>query len=94
MGRGGWFDSKWLRAPGLAVSQTVTLKTSWQPEHSTFIIWDPIQKGWDKEAGLKIDMIYFDSGMAQMEALAAKQWVAGATGSVPCLWAPCGSGPT
>lgn len=74
-----------LGAPGPAVSQTVTLNTCWQPEHSTYIIWDPVQNGWDKEAGLKINMIYFDSGMAQMEALAAKQWVAGATGSVPML---------
>ena len=72
-------------SPGIATSQTTTLKTCWQPEHSTYIMWDPIQKGWDKEAGLKIEMIYFDSGMAQMEALAAKQWVAGGTGSVPML---------
>lgn len=28
-------------APGVANSQTTTLKTCWQPEHSTYIIWDP-----------------------------------------------------
>jgi len=62
-----------------------SMKTCWQPEHSTFILASALQKGWDKEAGLKIEMVYFDSGMAQMEALPAKQWVVGGTGSVPML---------
>ncbi len=49
------------------------MKTCWQPEHSTYILWNALEKGWDKEAGLKIDLVYFDSGMAQMEGLPAKQ---------------------
>lgn len=61
------------------------MKTCWQPEHSTYILWNALEKGWDKEAGLKIDLVYFDSGMAQMEGLPAKQWVVGGTGSVPML---------
>ncbi len=72
-------------AVSFAASDLVQLKTCWQPEHSTYVIWDPIQNGWDKEEGLKIEMLYFDSGMAQMESLAAKQWTIGATGSVPML---------
>lgn len=61
------------------------MKTCWQPEHSTYILWNALEKGWDKEAGLKINLVYFDSGMAQMEGLPAKQWVLGGTGSVPML---------
>jgi len=62
------------------------LKTSGQGEASTFLVWDLIQKGWDKEAGLKITQIYFDSGMAQIEALPSKQWVIGTSqGAVPSI---------
>lgn len=61
------------------------MKTCWQPEHATYILWNGLQKGWDKEAGLNIELVYFDSGMAQMEALPAKQWVLGGTGGVPML---------
>ncbi len=61
------------------------MKTCWQPEHSTFIMWEPLQKGWFKEAGLDVEMLYFESGMAQIEVMPAKQWVLGGTGSVPML---------
>jgi len=71
--------------PAFAEQKLVEMKTCWQPEHSTFIMWNAREKGWDKKAGLKTEFVYFDSGMAQMEALPAKQWVAGGTGSVPML---------
>ena len=66
-------------------AEPFTLKSCWQPEHSTFIIWNAMEKGWDKEQGLKIDPIYFESGMAQIEVIPAKQWAVGGTGSVPML---------
>lgn len=61
------------------------LPSCWQPEHSTFITWNVMEQGWDKEQGLEIDPIYFESGMAQIEVMPAKQWKVGATGSVPML---------
>jgi len=61
------------------------LNTSWQPEHESFYMWYAIQKGWDKEEGLAIKMHYFDSGMAQWEALPAGQWVLGGLGGVPMV---------
>ncbi|MEW6263077.1 MAG: ABC transporter substrate-binding protein [Thermodesulfobacteriota bacterium] len=65
-------------------AQTVVkLKTCWMPEFETFLPWLAKQKGWDKAEGLDLDLLFFDSGMAQMEALPAKQWVLGATGGVP-----------
>ena len=59
------------------------LKTCWMPEFETFLPWLAKQKGWDTQEGLDLELLFFDSGMAQMEALPAKQWVLGATGGVP-----------
>jgi ABC-type nitrate/sulfonate/bicarbonate transport system substrate-binding protein len=59
------------------------LNMAWQPEHETFVVWYAIQKGWDREAGLEFKLNYFDSGMAQLEALPAKQWVFAGMGAVP-----------
>jgi len=59
------------------------LNTAWQPEHETFIPWYAKEKGWDKEEGLDLQLHFFDSGMAQMEALPAKQWVIAGMGGVP-----------
>jgi ABC-type nitrate/sulfonate/bicarbonate transport system substrate-binding protein len=62
------------------------LKTSGQGEPSTYLVWDLIKKGWDKEAGLKITQTYFESGMGQVEALPSKQWFIGTSaGGVPSL---------
>ena len=62
------------------------VKTSGQGEPCTYLVWDIIKRGWDKEAGLKITQTYFDSGAAQVEALPSKQWViATSIGSVPSI---------
>ncbi|MBF0529861.1 MAG: ABC transporter substrate-binding protein [Deltaproteobacteria bacterium] len=64
-------------------ADAVKLKTCWMPEFETFMPWLAKQKGWDKEEGLDLELIFFESGKAQMEALPAKQWVLGSTGGVP-----------
>lgn len=61
----------------------VKLSTCWMPEHELFFGWYAKEKGWDKEEGLDFELLYFESGMSQLEALPAKQWVLGATGGVP-----------
>ena len=61
----------------------IKIRTCWMPEHELFFGWYAKQKGWDKEEGLDMELVYFESGMQQMEALPAKQWVLGATGGVP-----------
>lgn len=68
-----------------AAPKPFVLNTSWQPEHETFVVWYAKQKGWDKEEGIDIKMNYFDSGMAQWEALPAGQWVLGGLGGVPMV---------
>ena len=69
---------------GVAQAQKpVVLKMAWQPEHETFAAWYAKEKGWDKEEGLDFELNFFDSGMAQMEALPAKTWVIAGMGGVP-----------
>ncbi len=62
------------------------LNTTWQAEHETFVPWYAKQQGWDKAAGFDFKLHMFDSGMAQIEALPAKQWVVGGTGGVPMMF--------
>lgn len=61
------------------------LKTCWMPEFETFLPWLAHQRGWDKEEGLDLELVFFDTGMGQLEALPAKQWVLGSTGGVPMV---------
>ncbi|MFR0875531.1 MAG: hypothetical protein ACLSHC_13745 [Bilophila wadsworthia] len=39
----------------------IPMKTAWLGEHETFAVWYAKQKGWDKEAGLDLTMLRFDS---------------------------------
>ncbi len=66
-------------------AKPMVLNMSWQPEHESFVPWYAVQKGWDKEEGLEFKLHYFDSGMAQWEALPAGQWVLGGLGGVPMV---------
>jgi NitT/TauT family transport system substrate-binding protein/sulfonate transport system substrate-binding protein len=73
---------------GVQAQAPMKLKTCWMPEFETFFPWLAHQKGWDKEEGLDLDLLFFDSGMAILEALPAKQWVLGSVGGVPmCIGA-------
>lgn len=68
-----------------APAQLTTLRVSHQPEFETFITWQAMQEGLDKKLGVEFKLVQFDSGMPQVEAMAAKQWDVGATGGVPML---------
>ncbi len=72
-------------APAAAPEKQITLRVSHQPEFETFPTWLAIQEGLDKKANMELKLVYFDSGMPQVEAMAAKQWEIGATGGVPML---------
>lgn len=72
-----------MPASGLAQQKLITLPTAWMPEHEVFLAWYAKEKGWDKEEGLELKLLYFESGMAMLEALPAKQWVLGGIGGVP-----------
>ncbi|MGI5837570.1 MAG: ABC transporter substrate-binding protein [Chloroflexota bacterium] len=68
-----------------APEKIVTIDSCWMPEFETYIAWKATQEGWDKAEGIELKLHYFESGMAEMEALPAKQWVVGASGGVPTL---------
>jgi len=70
-----------------APEKQISLKVSHQPEFESFPTWQAVQEGLDKKAAMELKMVYFDSGMPQVEALPAKQWEIGATGGVPMLMA-------
>jgi len=63
----------------------VKMKTAWMDEHETFLIWYAKEKGWDKEEGLDIQIGYFESGMAILNALPAGEWVVAGVGGVPAV---------
>lgn len=65
----------------------IKLRVSHQPEFESFLTWQAIQDGTQKKYGLDMKMVYFDSGMPQVEALPAKQWEVGAVGAVPMVMA-------
>jgi NitT/TauT family transport system substrate-binding protein/sulfonate transport system substrate-binding protein len=71
----------------LAQGAPQVLDTCWMDEHETFVPWYAKEKGWDKAQGIEIKINMFDTGMAQVEALPAKQWVLGGTGGVPMMFA-------
>ena len=64
-------------------AEPVPMRTAWLDEHETFLVWYAKEKGWDKEEGLDLEILYFDSGMAQLNALPAGEWVICGTGAVP-----------
>ncbi len=68
-----------------AAQQLITVPTAWMPEHELFFAWYAKEKGFDKQEGLDLKLVYFESGMAIAEALPAKQWVLGGTGGVPMV---------
>ncbi len=63
----------------------VKMRSAWMDEHETFLVWYAKEKGWDKEEGIDLELLYFDSGMAQLNALPAGEWVVCGTGAVPAM---------
>lgn len=76
-----------LTVLGVLDAQSAPFKVpvSGQPDHAAYLTHLVMKNGWDKELGFEMELIYFDSGMAQIEALPAKQWVVGTMTSVPWL---------
>ena len=61
------------------------IRTAWMDSYETFAMWYAKEKGWDKEAGLDIDILFFDSGMAILNALPAGEWQYSCLGWVPAM---------
>ena len=74
-----------------AAPESVPLKTGWLGEYEAFPVWYARQQGWDKEAGLDVEMLRFDSGKALIEGMKAYKWVLGGCGIVPTVSAAFGA---
>lgn len=81
-----------LLCPGSASAapESVPLKTGWLGEYEAFPVWYAHEQGWDKEAGLNVEMLRFDSGKALIEGMKAYKWVLGGCGIVPTVSAAFG----
>ena len=73
-----------LLAPD-AQAAPAKLSSAWMGEHETFVAWYAKQQGWDKEAGLDLTMMPFDSGKNIVESLAAYDWAVAGCGAVPAF---------
>lgn len=70
-----------------AAQDAAPLKTAWLGEYEAFPVWYAKQQGWDREAGLDVEMLRFDSGKALIEGMKAYKWVIGGCGIVPTVTA-------
>ncbi|MFR3457819.1 MAG: ABC transporter substrate-binding protein [Bilophila wadsworthia] len=73
-----------ISAPGFSAPLT-KVRTAWMDEFEAFPIWYAKEKGWDKEAGLDLEILYFTSGMAILNALPSGEWQYAAIGAVPAM---------
>ena len=67
--------------------------TAWMGAQETSHLYAK-QKGWDKEVGLDVELLYFSSGMDALSTLPAKTWSSAAWERFPPSWAPCATTPT
>lgn len=73
-----------ISAPAFSAPLT-KVRTAWMDEFEAFPIWYAKEKGWDKEAGLDLEILYFTSGMAILNALPSGEWQYAAIGAVPAM---------
>ena len=72
-----------ISGAAMAAGKLVKVPTAWMDEHETFLIWYAKEKGWDKEAGLDVEIKYFNSGADILNALPSGEWVFAGMGAVP-----------
>ena len=61
------------------------LDTAWMPEFEAFVTWYAKQKGWDKEQGLDVRMLHFESGKRIVNESRAFDWAVAGIGAVPAV---------
>lgn len=59
--------------------------SAWLGDHETFPMWYAKEHGWDKEAGLNVEMKRFASGADMLTALASRGWHFALMGAVPAM---------
>ncbi len=74
-----------LSGTAVATGKPVKVPTAWMDEHETFLMWYAKEKGWDKDAGLDVEIKYFNSGADILNALPSGEWVFSGMGAVPAM---------
>ena len=74
-----------ISGAAMAAGKLVKVPTAWMDEHETFLMWYAKEKGWDKEAGLDVEIKYFNSGADILNALPSGEWVFAGMGAVPAM---------
>lgn len=70
-------------ALSVGAADLIKLRTAWMDSFETFPIWYAHEQGWDREEGLDVELMMFDSGMAILNALPAGSWQFSCLGGVP-----------
>jgi ABC-type nitrate/sulfonate/bicarbonate transport system substrate-binding protein len=84
IGFGGCFKTQKGTAPETSLP---VLRVAHQPVLHGLPTYMAIQRGWDKEVGLRLEFQPYASGPPMNEALASGQWDVGAMGPVPAMLA-------
>ena len=74
-----------LSAPAADAAPLQKVATAWMGAQETFPIWYAKDQGWDKEAGLDLSLLYFNSGMDSLNTLPAGSWVYAGVGALPAV---------
>lgn len=72
------FAFVWLSGTAFALEK---VRIAGQAELGFFPFWIAQEKGWDKEEGLDIELVLFDSGMAMLNTLPSGEWKIGVAGA-------------
>ena len=67
------------------VAETVKVKTAWVVGQEAFALWYAKKQGWDKEAGLDIDMQIYQAGKDALQDFGANNWSIGGLGAIPTI---------
>lgn len=81
------FSVLWCLMSAMAVAAPVPMRTAWLGEHETFLVWYAKEKGWDKEMGLDLTLMPFDSGKTVIDEMQRSDWAIAGVGAMPALTA-------
>ncbi|MDE7012029.1 MAG: hypothetical protein K2O76_02190, partial [Mailhella sp.] len=61
------------------------ITTAWQSEHEAFIPWYAKKMQWDKELGINLKLLHFQSGDEIAKSLQSTDWAVAGIGMKPAL---------
>lgn len=74
-----------LFSPTAGYADEAQITTAWQSEHEAFIPWYAKKMQWDKELGISLKLLHFQSGDEIAKSLHATEWALAGIGMKPAL---------